>query len=503
MGNIITRTYGSKTVVYTYGRNHGLKLPGAPVTHTVRERQVYLPLLARHESAASQQPFAVVATSAGFRAGYDRNGNMLARVEMSGTQVITYVQEWTVENRLAVVTNTVTGDATRFVYDGDGNRIARQDPTGLTVNVGAIEVEISGTQRLTTTYYFAGGQRIAMRKDGKVTYLHGDHLGSASLATDASGAKVSAMRYTPFGETRFGDAPTDRRFTGQREEAGIGLYDYGARFYSASLGRFISADTIVPQANDPQDFNRYSYVGNNPVKYVDPTGHWYGPDPYDPAAVETCKEQDSFWEMYLWRYPEKAAQYGTPVPVAKTWHNPPYPIEDPRYKEFDLCFQNRQVGNEGAILIRGVEGFDPNLYNDPGNNCTIGWGHQLHTGPCNGDSSEQSFVNGISNETGRRLFQEDVSEATDDVNSLVTVPLTQPQFDALTSFAYNRGSLSGSQVLDYVNARQFNMVPAALLKHVYAIGAGYMPGLETRREREGTLFKNGCYCVQPGICQCQ
>jgi len=52
--------------------------------------------------------------------------------------------------------------------------VLRQDPTRLTVNVGAVEVEISETQRLTTTYYFAGGQRIAMRKDGKVTYLHGD-----------------------------------------------------------------------------------------------------------------------------------------------------------------------------------------------------------------------------------------------------------------------------------------------------------------------------------------
>jgi len=246
---------------------------------------------------ASQQPFAVVATSAGFRAGYDRNGNMLARVEMSGTQVITYVQEWTVENRLAVVTNTVTGDATRFVYDGDGNRIARQDPTGLTVNVGAVEVEISGTQRLTTTYYFAGGQRIAMRKDGKVTYLHGDHLGSASLATDASGARVSAMRYTPFGETRVGDAPTDRRFTGQRQEAGIGLYDYGARFYSSGLGRFVSADSIIPDPKNPQALNRYSYVLNNPLRFNDPTGHFYGPDPYDPAGFENMDEAYAYAKM--------------------------------------------------------------------------------------------------------------------------------------------------------------------------------------------------------------
>jgi len=313
MGNIITRTYGSQTVVYTYGRKHGLKLPGAPVTHTVRARQVYLPLLARSEFPGFQQPFAVVATSAGFRAGYDRNGNMLVRIEVSGTQVITYVQEWTVENRLAVVTNTATGEATRFVYDGDGNRVLREDPTGLTINVGAVEVEIGGTQRLTTTYYFADGQRIAMRKDGKVTYLHGDHLGSASLATDASGARVSEMRYTPFGETRYGDAPTDRRFTGQREEAGIGLYDFNARFYAASVGRFVSADSIVPDPNRPQNFNRYSYVGDNPLRYFDPSGH--GPQP---PVIQT--DADSYGAGIFYEFKEEdlaeiAKVYGIPWQV--------------------------------------------------------------------------------------------------------------------------------------------------------------------------------------------
>jgi RHS repeat-associated protein len=53
-----------------------------------------------------------------------------------------------------------------------------------------------------------------------------------------------------------------------------GLYYYGARYYDPTIGRFISADTIVPSSMNPQALNRYSYVYNNPLKYIDPTGQW-------------------------------------------------------------------------------------------------------------------------------------------------------------------------------------------------------------------------------------
>jgi len=83
------------------------------------------------------------------------------------------------------------------------------------------------------------------------------------------------VRDTPYGSTRASTAPwpTARRFTGQREEAGVGLYDYNARMYSPLLARFLSPDTLVPRPDDPQSFNRYSYVRNNPLTRVDPTGH--------------------------------------------------------------------------------------------------------------------------------------------------------------------------------------------------------------------------------------
>jgi RHS repeat-associated protein len=57
-----------------------------------------------------------------------------------------------------------------------------------------------------------------------------------------------------------------------------GLYYYGARYYDSELGRFTQADTIVPSAADPQTLNRYAYCGNNPIKYVDPSGHVFGID---------------------------------------------------------------------------------------------------------------------------------------------------------------------------------------------------------------------------------
>jgi RHS repeat-associated protein len=71
--------------------------------------------------------------------------------------------------------------------------------------------------------------------------------GSTSLVTDAGGNKVSEMRYEPWGETRYenGVTPTDYRYTGQREEEGIGLYYYGARWYDQDLGRFAQADTVL------------------------------------------------------------------------------------------------------------------------------------------------------------------------------------------------------------------------------------------------------------------
>ena len=85
----------------------------------------------------------------------------------------------------------------------------------------------------------------------------------------------SRTRYLPFGGYRTAPSQTftDRGYTGQQHNDDLGLIYYNARYYLPGIGRFVSADTVVPDAGNPQAHNRYSSGFNNPVKYTDPTGH--------------------------------------------------------------------------------------------------------------------------------------------------------------------------------------------------------------------------------------
>jgi RHS repeat-associated protein len=160
-----------------------------------------------------------------------------------------------------------------------------------------------------TSYYYFGGQRVAMRQTGSwggdvVYYLVSDHLGTTSLVLNGAGHRIAETRHYPYGAERWvwtadgsGTLPTDYRFTGQRN-VGLGLTHMGARFLDSSLGRWTSADTIVPDFTDPQSFNRYSYVRGRPLRFVDPTGHFESEE--ELAKYLGFSSLESWWNSELY-----------------------------------------------------------------------------------------------------------------------------------------------------------------------------------------------------------
>ncbi len=176
-------------------------------------------------------------------------------------------------NRLTGVSGAATAT---FVYDGDGQRVKGTVGGVTTAYIGKYYEYSGGAAK---KYYSAGGVRVAMNDAGTVRYLLGDHLGSTTITADTAGVRVAELLYKAWGENRytFSTTPTTLRYTGQRQESGLGgadgLYYYGARWYDPAISRFIQADTVVPQLFDPQSLNRYSYSLSNPLKYTDPSGH--------------------------------------------------------------------------------------------------------------------------------------------------------------------------------------------------------------------------------------
>jgi len=123
---------------------------------------------------------------------------------------------------------------------------------------------------ITTSYIYANGLVASYDSEGEEKFYINDHLGSGSVVLDNNGNKIEEESYYAFGEEK---TSGDSRFTyAGKEKDDSGLYYYGARYYDADSGRFISPDPISGKIGNPQSLNKYAYVLNNPNKYVDPSG---------------------------------------------------------------------------------------------------------------------------------------------------------------------------------------------------------------------------------------
>ncbi len=224
------------------------------------------------------QPHAVTAAF-GNSYGYDAVGNQTSRT-IGG---VAYTQSFDYDMVPRQRDNRLVGVAggsvsATFLYDAEGNRVKG------TVN-GVTTVYLAGLyeyQNGAVTKYYEGGamRRTGYATDNGVFYIVSDHLRSTSVLVNRDGTVKSRNYYYPYGGNRGGSAfsgVTTKRFTGQYHEQGLpggeGLSYYNARWYDAQVGVFISADTLVPSPLAPQTLSRYAYVGGNPLRYTDPTGH--------------------------------------------------------------------------------------------------------------------------------------------------------------------------------------------------------------------------------------
>jgi RHS repeat-associated protein len=231
---------------------------------------------------------------------FDNGGNTTA--DPSG-QVFTYDGE----NKQVLVTNG-NGTVGQYWYDGDGKRVKKYIPA-----------QGSDPGETTVFVYDAAGKEIAEYSTivanstlAQVNYLTADHLGSPRINTDQNGAVTARHDYMPFGEEignvagrNNGDDSVRKQFTGYERDAETNLDFAEARYFKSIYGRFTSVDPLVSgSAENPQTFNRYSYVLNNPYAFTDPLGleaESSVSPPDCPRYYEGCTERDG---KYYWVSPD-------------------------------------------------------------------------------------------------------------------------------------------------------------------------------------------------------
>ncbi|MDP3574133.1 MAG: FG-GAP-like repeat-containing protein [Archangium sp.] len=202
-----------------------------------------------------------VTTAGQIRLAYDPSGN--------AKTIDSNRLEWDENSRL--VRGTTNSGNVAWGYAPDGSRVFKVLSHKPVFYFGGLIEQENGNLRY---FYKIGDRVIAERNGSRVEWLHRDLVSSTRAISDASGAIARRFDYEPFGR--------EYQSTGQRPTLGYradhydeetGLVLLGARYYHPEIGRFISADSVIPDIENTQAHDRYAYAYNSPIGLVDPSGH--------------------------------------------------------------------------------------------------------------------------------------------------------------------------------------------------------------------------------------
>ena len=241
---------------------------------------------------------------------YDSAGNMTSDGPPPGH---TYFYDG--ENRLIKVDN---GSTATYKYDAMGRRVTQTTSAGsfeflMDLQGNPVTKLVAGTSTTSSSEVFIGGRHWGTDvMSSSLLFMHSDWLGTGRAWTNLSGTVVQDCQSFPFGDSLYcaGSANnTDDNFAGMTYDLEDPMYHASFREYSPVQGRWIRPDPAGLAAVDPtnpQTWNRYAYVMNNPVSAVDPLGLWcvwedgtHDDDPSEGGASSgDCVDQGGHWDQF-------------------------------------------------------------------------------------------------------------------------------------------------------------------------------------------------------------
>ncbi len=244
-----------ETTVYKYDNNGNLLYKSMEITKKIDPYNpptthfgMFIPGQGKTEYAPQE-----VIDSVGYYS-YDAFNRLIKETSGNGTIESKYNGEG-----LRVQT-TSNGVVKRYVYESDKV---------------VLEVDDRGRQTARNVY---GSSLISRRMGAQQAYYFYNGHGDVTRLIDSGGIELASYYYdawgTVLGEDEDEGIDNPYRYAGYVYDKETKLYYLNARYYDPQTARFLSEDTYRGDPNDPLSLNLYTYVSNNPIKYIDPTGHW-------------------------------------------------------------------------------------------------------------------------------------------------------------------------------------------------------------------------------------
>ena len=278
--------------------------------------------------------------------------------------------------RTSQLTTVDGGSTATYIYDADGHRVEKPYPGGGYVDylydlAGNVEGEWMATSAVTgpeAQYVYLNGQLMAEYIASTTYFIHKDHLDSTRLITGVTQSLVDNMDFLPYGEQISGDGSISHKFTSKERDpetatsqgAVNGFDNFEARYMTGRLGRLMSPDpesvSGAAHMDDPQSWNGYAYVRNNPVNFLDPSGMIYCRTPTSDESkqgvTQVCDVTNSQYFLDPKKYDAQGYKYkkcDCDSGIDNDAHDHPNGNISRDYVGYELVFGLVYSGNKGLF----------------------------------------------------------------------------------------------------------------------------------------------------------